>query len=70
MSVTNSVPLPAIGSEIKTACNETEKFAANTPRALHEGKWIFFCLPVCQKEFLEDPSSSCYASQIENEVEQ
>ena len=69
MSVGSSIPLPVIGSDIKTACGEAEKFVANTPRALFKGKWIFFCLPVCQKEFLEDPSSSCYAAQIENEAE-
>ena len=69
MGAESPAPLPVIGSEIKTACGEAEKFAANSPRALYEGKWIFFCLPVCEKEFLEDPSSSCYASQIGNEVE-
>ena len=69
MSAIDSVPLPVVGSDVKTACGETEKFAANTPRALYKGKWVFFCLPVCQKEFLEDPSSSCHANQLENEAE-
>lgn len=69
MSAESPVPLPIIGSEIKTACGETENFAANTPRTLYKGKWIFFCLPVCEKEFLEDPGASCYASQIEGESE-
>jgi hypothetical protein len=69
MGTKSPVPVPIIGSEIKTACGEAEKFAANTPRALYEGKWIFFCLPVCEKEYLEDPGSSCYASQIEGESE-
>ena len=68
MSEIDSIPLPVIGSEIKTACGDSEKFAANTPRALYKSEWIFFCLPICQKEFLEDPSSSCYAIQIENEA--
>ena len=69
MSAESPAPLPVIGSELKTACGEAEKFAANTPRALYEGKWIFFCLPVCENEFLEDPNSSCYANQIGNEAE-
>jgi YHS domain-containing protein len=69
MSAGSPISLPVFGSDIKTACGEAEKFAANTPRALYKGKWIFFCLPVCQKEFLDDPSSSCYANQIENEAE-
>ena len=68
MSAESSIPLPIIGSDIKTACGDADKFAANTPRALYKGKWIFFCTPVCQQEFIEDPGSSCYASQIENEA--
>jgi hypothetical protein len=69
MSTGNSIPLPIIGSEIKTACGDADNFAVNTPRALHKDKWIFFCTPLCQQEFIQDPSSSCYASQIESEVE-
>lgn len=69
MSSGYSIPLPIIGSEIKTACGDTDNFAANTPRALYKDKWIFFCTPLCQQEFLEDPGSSCYSNQIENEAE-
>ena len=67
MSAGRPIPLPVIGSEIKTACGDEGKFATNTPRALYKGKWILFCLPVCQQEFIQDPSSSCYVGQIMNE---
>jgi YHS domain-containing protein len=69
MSAESPIPLPVIGSDLKTACGETEKFSANTPRALYEGKWIFFCLPVCQQEFIEDPRNSCMADRFNDETE-
>lgn len=69
MNAESSIPLPVIGSEVKTACGDSENFTANTPRTLYKGKWIFFCTPLCQKEFIEDPGSSCYADHIKNESE-
>jgi YHS domain-containing protein len=69
MSVESSIPLPVIGSEVQTACGDAENFAANTPRALYKGRWVFFCTPLCQQDFIEDPGSSCYKDQIENEAE-
>ncbi len=64
MSADKAIPLPVIGSQVFTACGSEEKFASDTPRAINEGKWIFFCTPVCQQEFIQDPSSSCYAAQV------
>lgn len=58
----NAIPLPVIGNQIKTACDSDESFSADTPRALHEGQWIFFCTPLCQQEFIEDPTKSCLTS--------
>jgi YHS domain-containing protein len=63
------VPLPVIGSAVTTACGGEEEFSSDTPRVLFEGKWIFFCTPLCQQDFIQDPSSSCYADQIENRAE-
>ncbi len=62
MSVEKDTRLPVIGQPIKTACGTDEKFVVNTPRVLHEGKWLFFCIPSCQQEFIQDPAnSSCLA---------
>ncbi len=69
MSSKNAVPLPVIGSEVTTACGSAEKFACDTPRASYEGKWIFFCTPICQQEFIQDPRNSCMAGQVNNEIE-
>jgi len=57
-------PLPAPGSEVKTACGGLTKFIAASPRALHKDRWVFFCLAVCLQEFEQNPAASCYAGQI------
>jgi hypothetical protein len=60
--------LPEIGQTIKTACGTKEKFMLNTPRVLHKGNWLFFCIPSCQKEFIQDPAnSSCLAGHSSSE---
>ncbi len=68
MSADNAIPLPVIGREVTTACGSQEKFASDTPRAIYEGKWIFFCTPICQQEFIQDPGNSCLADQVNNET--
>jgi hypothetical protein len=60
-------PLPAPGSEIKTACGGLARFSADSPRILLKDRWIFFCLATCLEEFEQDPASSCYASQLTSE---
>jgi len=69
MSSNNAIPLPVIGSEVTTACGSEEKFASDTPRVIYEGKWIFFCTPICQQEFIQDPGNSCLPDQVNNETE-
>lgn len=60
--------LPEVGQEIRTACGTREKFILNTPRVLHEGKWLFFCVPACQEEFIQDPvNSSCLTAHASGE---
>jgi hypothetical protein len=56
-----TIPLPVIGSDVRTACGSEEKFASNTPRVIYEAKWIFFCTPLYQQEFIQDPKNSCMA---------
>jgi YHS domain-containing protein len=69
MSSNNAIPLPVIGSKVRTACGSEEKFAFDTPRAIYEGKMIFFCTPECQQEFIQDPKNSCTADLFNNETE-
>ena len=64
MTTRSEPPLPAPGSEIRTACGGLAKFEPDSPRALHKDDWVFFCLPTCLQEFEQDPASSCYASQL------
>jgi YHS domain-containing protein len=68
MSSNNAIPLPVIGREVTTACDSQEKFTSDTPRAIYKGKWIFFCTPICQQEFIQDPRNSCLADQVNNET--
>jgi YHS domain-containing protein len=69
MSADNAIPLPVIGRAVTTACGSEEKFASDTPRVIYEGKWIFFCTPICQQEFIQDPGNSCLADQVNNGAE-
>jgi hypothetical protein len=69
MSVEKEPQLPEIGQTIKTACGTKENFIVNTPRVLHEGRWLFFCIPSCQQEFIQDPAnSSCLAGRTSDEA--
>ncbi len=67
MAARSLPPLPAPGSEVKTACGGLTKFISDLPRALHKESWVFFCLAVCLQEFEQNPAASCYAGQIATE---
>jgi YHS domain-containing protein len=69
MSSNNLIRLPVIDSEVPTACGSVEKFTSATPRVLYEGMWVFFCTPLCQQEFIQDPRNSCMADNFNNETE-
>jgi len=69
MSSENMHQLPIIGSQVLTTCDTKEKFSKNTPRAKHDGEWIFFCTPACQEEFIQDPENSCLTSHLDSEQE-
>ncbi len=69
MSGKKVIPLPIIGSSISTACGSPEKFDSDTPRAILEGKWIFFCTPLCQEEFMQDPNNSCLTNHVHQETD-
>jgi YHS domain-containing protein len=59
-------PLPLIGSQVLTTCGGETQFDTDTPRAIYEGGWVFFCTPECRNKFDQDPNSSCLAEQIQN----
>ena len=59
-----SNPLPPAGSEVTTACGGKTRLSSDTPHAIYNEKWVFFCLPACKQEFDKDPASSCLAEQI------
>jgi hypothetical protein len=62
-----SESLPYPGQVVRTACGGQVEFSPDTPRSLHEGYWIYFCLPVCQNDFQQDPASSCLHGEIGGE---
>ncbi|OGO62933.1 MAG: hypothetical protein A2Z45_05690 [Chloroflexi bacterium RBG_19FT_COMBO_55_16] len=68
MGVRGSIPLPYSGIEVNTACGGKAHFAPDTPRAVYDGKWVFFCLPTCKQEFDKDPASSCLSEQITPDI--
>ncbi len=68
MSRSTLILLPVIGSEITTACGSPEKFNPDTPRAFHDGRWIYFCTPLCQEEFIQDPNDSCLTNHVHQET--
>ena len=59
MTPEQNIPLPAMGSQVLTACGTPIPFEAGTPRALNGREWIFFCLTACQKDFERDARNSC-----------
>jgi len=69
MSTGEAHHLPEVDQNIITACGTQEKFSKNTPRVMHEGRWIYFCLPICQEEFTQDPENSCLTSHSDSEQE-
>jgi YHS domain-containing protein len=64
MGAYRSKPLPLTGSEVNTACGGRTHFSSDTPHAIYNEKWVFFCLPACKEEFDRNPASSCLAEQI------
>jgi hypothetical protein len=44
---------------VETACGCTVGFSLDLPYANHQGRRVFFCLPICKQDFDRDPLSSC-----------
>ena len=63
MRLEADLPLPETGIQVNKACGWAILFEKDTPRAVHGGKWIFFCLPACRESFEKDPQTSCLACQ-------
>lgn len=61
MSEHESVPLPAIGSIVTTACRGAIRYEKHTPSAVYQNQRLYFCLPTCLRSFQLDPKTSCLA---------
>jgi hypothetical protein len=51
--------LPEAGNPVETACGCTVGFSPDLPYANHQGRRVFFCLPICKQDYDRDPISSC-----------
>lgn len=58
-------PAPAIGTRIRTACGSEAEYSAETACVEWNGERIFFCLPACKVNFIEDPANSCLAERFD-----
>jgi hypothetical protein len=56
--------LPEIGERITSACGGSLDFEPDTPRTVHQRRWVFFCLPSCQEDFERDPFASCLSEDL------
>ncbi len=50
-------PLPQVGEEVETACGGVIRFVPEVPRAVYQGRWVYFCLPSCKRAFESDPDA-------------
>lgn len=55
---------PSLGTEVMTACGGFVHLNEGTPRAIYAGQTIYFCLPICKKDFEQDPATSCLAPRM------
>jgi YHS domain-containing protein len=62
-----SMTLPAPGQVVQTACGGLVKFSPETPRSPYKGRWLYFCLPICQHNFHQDATSSCLSEETNGE---
>jgi hypothetical protein len=57
-------PMPQPGEIVVTACGGRISYTADTPWALFQGQPVYFCLPICQTDYENDPYTSCLASRL------
>jgi hypothetical protein len=49
------------GDPITTACGGKTLYTPGTESAIYLGKPVYFCLPICKRDFERDPRTSCLA---------
>ena len=52
------------GQQITTACGSRTIYLPGMESAYYNDKPVYFCLPVCKRDFKRDPYSSCLALSI------
>jgi hypothetical protein len=55
---------PEIGAIVITACGGRVNYSADTPCDVFRGETVYFCLPICKKDYQNDPFTSCLASRL------
>ncbi|MEJ2352059.1 MAG: hypothetical protein P8Y03_19910, partial [Anaerolineales bacterium] len=61
--------LPETGNPVETACGFTVSFSPDLLYANHQGRRVFFCLPICKQDFDRDPLSSCLILKATSQAE-
>lgn len=59
MSLKPEIPLPETGVLVTTACRGCIRFDEDTPHAVYRGQRVYFCLPLCLEDFVQNPENSC-----------
>jgi YHS domain-containing protein len=67
MTADGPAPIAGLGRPVTTACGGRVELSPNTSRAVYHGKWIYFCLPDCLRQFESDPTASCLAEHLQSD---
>jgi hypothetical protein len=55
---------PKSGAIVITACGGRINYSTDTPCACFRGEAVYFCLPICKKDYENDPYTSCLAASL------